>query len=79
MNYSAASFRPHLPLFLFRYEPTAKSSCSFKAGSRFVECVIRSLVTTKDHLLKELDRPGRDTSTEVNQIHWSYKQAKKNL
>ncbi|KAH3719899.1 hypothetical protein DPMN_062783 [Dreissena polymorpha] len=32
-----------------------------------------------DHLLKELDRPGRDTSTEVNQINWSYKQVKKNL
>ncbi|KAH3848087.1 hypothetical protein DPMN_090435 [Dreissena polymorpha] len=80
----------YFPLFLFRYEPTAKSSCSFKAGSRFVECqhmlqeytipapapvtsvrstsaarqflhptvkegVIRFLVTTNDHLLKELD------------------------
>ncbi|KAH3792982.1 hypothetical protein DPMN_146484 [Dreissena polymorpha] len=39
------------------------------------QCVSRSLITTKDHLLKELDRPGRDTSTEVNQINWSYKQA----
>ncbi|KAH3696631.1 hypothetical protein DPMN_084107 [Dreissena polymorpha] len=39
----------------------------------------KSLVTTKDHLLTELDRPGRDTSTEVNQINWSYKQVKKSL
>ncbi|KAH3751965.1 hypothetical protein DPMN_186573 [Dreissena polymorpha] len=36
-----------------------------------------SLVTTNDHLLKELDRPGRDTSTDVNQINWSYKQLKR--
>ncbi|KAH3838395.1 hypothetical protein DPMN_111804, partial [Dreissena polymorpha] len=55
INYSTASFRTYFPLFLFRYEPTAKSSCSLKAGSRFVECVIRFLVTTNNHLLKELD------------------------
>ncbi|KAH3690263.1 hypothetical protein DPMN_192142 [Dreissena polymorpha] len=74
INYSTASFRTYFPLFLFRYEPTAKSSCSFKAGSRFKEAwtckyrnsgsvstgplhrgVIRFLVTTNDHLLKELE------------------------
>ncbi|KAH3738720.1 hypothetical protein DPMN_045361 [Dreissena polymorpha] len=37
MNNSTASFRTYSPLLLFRYEPTTKSSCSFKAGSRFVE------------------------------------------
>ncbi|KAH3740795.1 hypothetical protein DPMN_047506 [Dreissena polymorpha] len=74
MNYSTASFRTYFPLFLFRYEPTAKSSCSLEAGSKFKEAwtcknrncgsvstglfhpgVFRSMVTTNDHLLKELD------------------------
>ena len=39
----------------------------------------RSLVTTNDHLLKELDEGKQRHAEEVKQLHWSYGELKRTM
>ena len=41
--------------------------------------IFRSLVATNDHLLLELSEEKDRHQSEVNQLHWSYKQLKKSI
>ncbi|KAH3881044.1 hypothetical protein DPMN_004968 [Dreissena polymorpha] len=59
---------------LMNYTIPAPASC---CKGNF--CTRQFLVTTNDHLLKELDETRERHSTEINQINWRYKQLKENL